>query len=346
MGRDGANRPSGTSVMRVNLDAATSTSIDGQEAQWRAGVNRQAQPHARAHQVAASQAAAAKRTANAMPAYERLAKRAAARQEARKRKLDALATSTHTTLQAPIAAEREAATGEQVSDAVPTEAASSALASSADAELITIHEPANTPQLADVCDSSTAAMRKLGVAARAALFIAKLFILKDAADEEAACLEDNRDRMQHEQEFREWLADPAAQATPDLTELRVVAITECYQDHPDVGTVSRTGLVCVKVESRLKHQRRQAGTAMHEDFWWPDVEYVAASFHMLKSARGLTVEQTKETMAWCGGPQQRQAQLSCADCARRGSEARAHMAALVSPPRLRAQSAQLNLAIL
>jgi hypothetical protein len=44
------------SVMRAELDAATSSSVvsaasvDMQEAQWRAGVNRQAQPEAAAHQ--------------------------------------------------------------------------------------------------------------------------------------------------------------------------------------------------------------------------------------------------------------------------------------------------------
>ena len=40
----------GVSVMRAELDAATSSSVDMQEAQWRAGVNRQAQPEAAAHQ--------------------------------------------------------------------------------------------------------------------------------------------------------------------------------------------------------------------------------------------------------------------------------------------------------
>ena len=50
--------------MRADLDAATSMSADAHEAQWRAGVNRQAQPQAGSHQLAASRAAAAKRKAN------------------------------------------------------------------------------------------------------------------------------------------------------------------------------------------------------------------------------------------------------------------------------------------
>ena len=82
----------GLSVMRADLDAATSTSADVHEAQWRAGVNRQAQPQAAAHQKAAGEnrqaqpeaaahqhaasiAAAAKRTASAMSPDERKAKR-------------------------------------------------------------------------------------------------------------------------------------------------------------------------------------------------------------------------------------------------------------------------------
>ena len=64
---------SGISVMRVDLDAATTTSADAHEAQWRSGVNRQAQPHAASHQKAASQAAAAKRKANAMVGEEKAA---------------------------------------------------------------------------------------------------------------------------------------------------------------------------------------------------------------------------------------------------------------------------------
>ena len=54
-------------------DDATQAAV--QELQWRAGVNRQSQPAAHQHQVAASKTAAAKRTANAMPPEERTSKR-------------------------------------------------------------------------------------------------------------------------------------------------------------------------------------------------------------------------------------------------------------------------------
>ena len=64
-------KPHGVSVMRADLDAATSTTADTREAQWRAGVNRQAQPAAVSHQQAASQAAAVKRKANAMTGTEK-----------------------------------------------------------------------------------------------------------------------------------------------------------------------------------------------------------------------------------------------------------------------------------
>lgn len=73
---------SGTSVMRADLAAATSTSFDVHEAQWRSGANRQARPDAVSHQHAASQAAARKRSANAIPETERKAKRAAAARKA------------------------------------------------------------------------------------------------------------------------------------------------------------------------------------------------------------------------------------------------------------------------
>ena len=63
--------PEGVSVMRADLEMATSTEIDTHEAQWRAGSNRMAQDDAHGHQVAASQAAALKRKANAMSADER-----------------------------------------------------------------------------------------------------------------------------------------------------------------------------------------------------------------------------------------------------------------------------------
>ena len=62
---------SGTSVVRADLAAATSTAVDVQEAQWRSGVNRQAQADAVAHQQAASKAAAAKRKATAMSPEEK-----------------------------------------------------------------------------------------------------------------------------------------------------------------------------------------------------------------------------------------------------------------------------------
>ena len=62
---------SGVSVMRAELDAATTTSVDAHEAQWRAGVNRQAQAYAGLHQHAASLAAAEKRRAGAMTGEER-----------------------------------------------------------------------------------------------------------------------------------------------------------------------------------------------------------------------------------------------------------------------------------
>ena len=58
----------GVSVMRAELDAATSTSADAHEAQWRAGINRQLQPDAASHQLAASRAAAVK-VSNAQPLH-------------------------------------------------------------------------------------------------------------------------------------------------------------------------------------------------------------------------------------------------------------------------------------
>ena len=56
-----AKAGSGISVMRADLDASTSTEVDAHEAQWRAGVNRQARPDAASQRRAASLAAAAKR---------------------------------------------------------------------------------------------------------------------------------------------------------------------------------------------------------------------------------------------------------------------------------------------
>jgi hypothetical protein len=61
-------------------DASQATT---QDSHWRAGVNRQAQPQAQQHQLTASQAAGAKRTANAMSTDERKAKRAAHAREVR-----------------------------------------------------------------------------------------------------------------------------------------------------------------------------------------------------------------------------------------------------------------------
>ena len=52
-----AKAGSGISVMRADLDASTSTEVDAHEAQWRAGVNRQARPDAASQRRAASLAA-------------------------------------------------------------------------------------------------------------------------------------------------------------------------------------------------------------------------------------------------------------------------------------------------
>lgn len=66
----------GTSVMHADLDElVTSTDMGLHEQQWRGGANRHLQPGAHAHQVAASQAAAEKRTAAAMSQEERDARR-------------------------------------------------------------------------------------------------------------------------------------------------------------------------------------------------------------------------------------------------------------------------------
>ena len=64
-----------TAVASDDDDAATAP-ISGREAQSRAGVLRQLRPDAQEHQVAASKAAAAKRSAGAMSKEERQAKRA------------------------------------------------------------------------------------------------------------------------------------------------------------------------------------------------------------------------------------------------------------------------------
>ena len=64
-----------TAVASDDEDAATAP-ITGREAQSRAGVLRQLRPDAPDQRVAASKAAAAKRSAGAMPKEERQAKRA------------------------------------------------------------------------------------------------------------------------------------------------------------------------------------------------------------------------------------------------------------------------------
>ena len=74
---------SGVSVMRADLDAVTSTSADAQEAQWRAGANRQAQPGAAAHQASAG---AARQQAPDAHAQRLAASHAAAEARTRKRK--------------------------------------------------------------------------------------------------------------------------------------------------------------------------------------------------------------------------------------------------------------------
>ena len=125
----------GVSVMRADLDAATSTSTDAHEAQWRAGVNRQAQPEALSHQQAASQAAAAKRKASAMSPEERKAKRTADQKRRR-----AAAAATAETAAAEAAAEAAA---------VEAAAAEAAAAEVAAAEAVTA-EAAAAESVAEV----------------------------------------------------------------------------------------------------------------------------------------------------------------------------------------------------
>ena len=81
--KDVAARVGGLSVMRVDLEQATSTEFDAHEAQSRAGLNRQAQNDAHDHQVAASRAAALKRKAEAMSEQERKQKDAGRKQKSR-----------------------------------------------------------------------------------------------------------------------------------------------------------------------------------------------------------------------------------------------------------------------
>ena len=67
----------------VDQHDAPETTVASQEGHWRAGVNRQAQPAAQAHQLAASQAAASKRKEHAMSDVERKAKEAKHKAEVR-----------------------------------------------------------------------------------------------------------------------------------------------------------------------------------------------------------------------------------------------------------------------
>ena len=76
-----AKAGSGISVMRSDFDASTSTEVDAHEAQWRAGVNRQARPDAASQRRAASLAAAAQaavdKDMNNIPAQSVVARAAA-----------------------------------------------------------------------------------------------------------------------------------------------------------------------------------------------------------------------------------------------------------------------------
>ena len=74
-------------------DAATAP-LSGREAQWQAGVRRQALPDARQHQSAAGRASGAKRAAEAMPDAVRKAKRAQHMREVRERQRAARSATT------------------------------------------------------------------------------------------------------------------------------------------------------------------------------------------------------------------------------------------------------------
>ena len=78
-------RAAGKAVMDDDTDDAATAPLSGRDAQWQAGVRRQALPDARQHQFAASQAAAAKRSAEAMSKEERQAKRRKHAKEVRER---------------------------------------------------------------------------------------------------------------------------------------------------------------------------------------------------------------------------------------------------------------------
>ena len=117
-------RPAGLSVMRADLDAATTTSVDAHEAQWRAGVNRQAQPQAGSHQLAASRAAAAKRKVNAMSGAEKEAaqrRNADRRNEVKRAKRAAAKAAEATEAAAAAEAEKLDAAEEELEDELQEE---------------------------------------------------------------------------------------------------------------------------------------------------------------------------------------------------------------------------------
>ena len=79
-------RPGKEHVAPSAADADGATQITAQEGRWLNGVNRQLRPDAAAQRLAASQAAAAKRTANAMSEEESKAKKAKHKREVRAQK--------------------------------------------------------------------------------------------------------------------------------------------------------------------------------------------------------------------------------------------------------------------
>ena len=85
-------------------DAATAP-LTGRDAQWQAGVRRQALPDAQQQRIAASAAAAAKRSANAMPEDERKAKRRKHAKEVRERQRAERAAVAESAAAEPAAAE-------------------------------------------------------------------------------------------------------------------------------------------------------------------------------------------------------------------------------------------------
>ena len=119
VGSSATNDALGVSVMRADIGAATSTSVDVHEAQWRAGVNRQAREDAAAHQRAAAQALGRKRRASAMTADEKeeADRRNADRRNDAKRAKRAAAKGRHAAESTAVAAD---ATGLAPLSAVPT----------------------------------------------------------------------------------------------------------------------------------------------------------------------------------------------------------------------------------